>query len=363
MLFKTVKLKTALYDTHLKLKANIVDFHGWQMPISYTGIVEEHLHTRKASTLFDLSHMGRIVVKGNDCTRFLQGLLTTDIEKLLEGQAKYCMILNSKGGIIDDLVLYKDANLYLLVVNASNRENVLAHMKSFSGNIAVEIVDKTMELSMIALQGPDSEKVMKDSLSLELNKLKYYRFRNVTIMGEDAVVSRTGYTGEDGFEIMAPKKITVSIWSKLLSSNVTKVIPAGLGARDTLRTEAGMALYGNDIDETFNPIEAGLSFAVSLDKTDFVGKSSIANVKPTRRLTGFTMTSKRIARHGHEIFDKDRKMGFVTSGTFSPTFQKAIGMCYVEPEQAKPNNTLTVDIRGKREEIVIQELPFYRRKK
>jgi aminomethyltransferase len=234
-------------------------------------------------------------------------------------------------------------------------------MNAICANFSAIITDKTKEMSMVAIQGPRSEAVIKEVLSLDLSKLRYYRFINVKIMDESAMVSRTGYTGEDGFEIMAQNKLIQSVWGKLLASK--SVTPSGLGARDTLRTEAGMPLYGNDIDDSTNPVEAGLRFTISFDKPDFIGRSSIQNAQPTRKLIGFTMLSKRVARQGHEIYKDNNKVGVVTSGTFSPTFQKSIGMCYFHSSHARPDENLSVDIRGKKEEIRIQELPFYRRQK
>lgn len=358
-----IKLKTILFDRHVKLKANIVDFHGWEMPIYYSGIVNEHIKTRTLAGLFDISHMGRIEIQDSEAAALLQNVLTIDVEKLKAGQAKYCFMLNPSGGILDDMIVYKMKDKYLLVVNASNRSKILEHIKGCISRQSIKINDLTTVSGMVALQGPLSVKLMKDLFSLDLKDMKYYNFSIFNVLNTETVISRTGYTGEDGFEMIAPNETVLQIWDKILNYENNKIAPAGLGARDTLRLEAGMPLYGNDIDETRNPIEAGLTFAISMNKPKFIGKSAIEGIVPNQKLTGFVSSSKRIARHGFEIFKEDKKIGLVTSGTWSPTLEKSVGMCYVDKEFSEPGNRLLVDIRGKKEEITIQTIPFYRREK
>ena len=348
--------RTPLYDAHVRLKARMVDFHGWEMPIQYGGIIEEHLAVRTRVGLFDLSHMGRVRVKGKDRRAFLQKILTLNVEQVPAGKCRYTFYLTEKGTIIDDLIFYAGGPDDLLVVNASNREKDLEWMRRhLQGDVT--LVDETFTSSLIAIQGPRSVETMKRVLEVDPSAMGYYTF---TTLGE-FFVSRTGYTGEDGFEIFVPAARAVEIWNRFIDANIA---PVGLGARDTLRTEAAMPLYGNDIDDQTTPLEAGLSFAVEMEGPEFIGRAALrAAAKPARRLTGLVMESKRIARQGYEIFHEEKKVGAVTSGTWSPALEKSIAMTYLPVELRTEGTPVEIDVRGRREKAKVVKLPFYRRKK
>ncbi|OGL44234.1 MAG: hypothetical protein A2W05_05285 [Candidatus Schekmanbacteria bacterium RBG_16_38_10] len=365
-------MRTPLYQLHLNAGAKVVDFHGWDMPLQYVGIIDEHRNVRKNVGIFDLSHMGRIFISGKDSNGFLQRLLTIDITKLKVGTAKYCFFLNEKGGILDDLIVYKDEDKYMLVVNASNRNKILGWLDKNRGGVAVNIDDMTMKIALIAIQGPKSEAMMKSVFNIDLSALKYYRFTkdglNIASHNTkvESIIARTGYTGEDGFELFFESQYAEEIWRLIIDgAKQYNISPIGLGARDTLRLEAGMSLYGQEINEEITPIEAGLEFAISFDKEDYVGKAALMRIKEnglTRRVIGFELLSKRIPRPEMSIYNDSQQVGFTTSGTFSPTFEKSIGMGYVNTKYASIGARLQVDIRGKREYIVIVKLPFYTRK-
>ncbi|HVE42177.1 MAG TPA: glycine cleavage system aminomethyltransferase GcvT [Planctomycetota bacterium] len=348
--------RTPLYDAHVRLKARMVDFHGWEMPIQYAGIIEEHLAVRTRVGLFDLSHMGRVRVQGKDRRAFLQKILTINVDQVPAGKCRYTFYLNEKGTVIDDLILYAGGPDDLLVVNASNRPKDLEWMRAhLQGDVT--LVDETFTTSLIAIQGPRSVETMKRVLDVDPSAMGYYTF---TTLGE-FFVSRTGYTGEDGFEIFVPASRAVEIWNRFIDANIA---PIGLGARDTLRTEAAMPLYGNDIDDQSTPLEAGLNFAIDLEKPDFIGQAALkAASKPARRLTGLVMESKRIPRQGFDVFHDGKKVGNVTSGTWSPALEKAIAMAYLPAELRKEGTPVEIDVRGRREKAVVVKLPFYRRKK
>jgi aminomethyltransferase len=348
--------RTPLYDAHVRLRARIVDFHGWQMPVQYSGIVEEHGAVRSRAGLFDLCHMGRVRVRGRNRRAFLQKLLTIDVDKVPAGRCRYSFFLNEKGTVIDDLVFYAGTEDDLLVINASNREKDLAWMEKHRPEGA-EIEDQTFATALLAVQGPESLAAVRKSLGIDPGALGYYTWG----MFGGRLVSRTGYTGEDGFEILMPAAQAADAWDRILAAGVP---PVGLGARDTLRTEAGMPLYGNDLDDTTTPIEAGLKFALEFDKPDFLGKEALrAAGEPSRRLTGLVLDSRRIARQGFEVRRGGRAVGSVTSGTWSPTLGKSIAMAYLPLDARAPGTSVEVDVRGRAEKGAVVKLPFYRRKK
>ncbi|HXX93207.1 MAG TPA: glycine cleavage system aminomethyltransferase GcvT [Planctomycetota bacterium] len=348
--------RTPLYAAHQSLQARLVDFHGWEMPIQYAGILPEHTAVRTRTGLFDLSHMGRVRVRGRDRRAYLQNLLTVDVEKVPQGKCRYTFFLTEKGTIIDDLILYSDGEEDLLVVNASNREKDLDWMKThLKGDVTLE--DETFSVALLAIQGPRSVEAVRRVLEIDPSALGYYTFGRFG----GYLVSRTGYTGEDGFEIFVPAAQAVGVWDRFIGSGIA---PVGLGARDTLRTEAGMPLYGNDIDDTTTPLEAGLAFAVDLSKPGFIGQEALrAQGSPSRRLAGFTLETKRSPRHGYEVLHQGRPVGTVTSGTYSPTLEKSIAMAYVPQELRKPGLAFEIDVRGRREAATLVQLPFFRRKK
>lgn len=360
-------MRTPLYPAHLRHKAKIVDFHGWDMPISYGGIIEEHTTVRKHAGLFDLSHMGRFSVKGPDREAYLQSLVTVDLKATQNGRAKYTFFLNERGGILDDVIVYKDATELFIVVNAGNREKILGWMNSHKGRHAVTIEDQSAALALLAIQGPASVKAVEAILSLAVEPIPYYGFQRFDILGTSTMVARTGYTGEDGFELFARADHAEKLWTMLIEKGEKfKIAPIGLGARDTLRLEAGMPLYGQEIDETLNPIEAGLSFALSFNKGPYPGLEALQKIKAdgvTKKRVGFVGFSKRIPRTHFDVTKGSEKAGWVTSGTFSPTFQKSLGMAYVAAPYAEKGTRLELDIRGKKEDIEIVPLPFYKRPK
>lgn len=361
-------MRTALYATHKKAGATIVDFHGWEMPIQYSSILDEHRAVRTQVGLFDLSHMGRVGVGGPDRRKYLQRLLTVDVERMAPGRCKYTFFLTERGTVIDDLIAYEDSDSdrSLLVVNASNREKDLEWMRKHAGGFRVSIEDRTAAVSLLALQGPRSVEAMKSVLDVDPSALKYYTFGRFTVLGvPNSIVSRTGYTGEDGFEIFVPSEKAEEVWAAFLArSGPLGLLPVGLGARDTLRTEAGMPLYGHELDEETTPVEAGLTFALS-DKVDYLGRPALDRLRTEgarKQLVGFRMTGKRIARHGYPLLVGGSPAGTVTSGTYSPSLEGPIGMGYLSPEHASAAG-FDVDIRGRREPATVAPLPFYKRAK
>lgn len=346
--------RTPLYAAHQRLKARLVDFHGWEMPIQYVSVVDEHTAVRTRAGLFDLSHMGRVRVRGKDRRAFLQRVLTIDVDKVPAGKCRYTFYLNEKGTIIDDLIFYADRDDDLLVVNASNREKDLEWMKGhLKGDVTLD--DQTFSVALLAVQGPRAVETVKRVLGIDPSGLAYYAFGT---FGE-YFVSRTGYTGEDGFEIFVPSARAVEVWDRFIQAGTA---PIGLGARDTLRTEAGMPLYGNDIDDTTTPLEAGLKFAVELDKPEFIGQAALlAQGAPARALAGFVLETKRSPRHGYDVYREGRKIGTVTSGTYSPSLEKSIAMAYVPKELKKPGEKFEIDVRGRREPAEVVKLPFFKR--
>lgn len=342
--------KSPLYENHLALNAKMLPFAGYEMPIQYEGIVSEHLAVRTAAGLFDVSHMGEICISGKNAEYFLNKMTINDVSKLSVDQAQYTAICNGKGGIIDDLILYKYENHFMVVTNASNHEKDLAWLKSHIMN-HVKIEDKSEAFGLIALQGPKSRDILQKSVLRDLSRLKFYHFIETEIEDIPVTIARTGYTGELGFELYIPSEKTCIIWEKLLElGQADGIKPIGLGARDTLRLEMKYCLYGNDINEETNPFEAGLAWITKLDKDDFVGKESLLKAKSniSRKLVSFIMTERAIPRQGNVIYLDNEVVGEVTSGTQSPSLQKGIGLGYVNIPYHKFGQTLNIDIRGKR---------------
>jgi aminomethyltransferase len=334
-------MKTPFYEEHRSLNAKMVDFHGWVMPLQYSaGIINEHMSVRKRAGLFDVSHMGRFEVKGPNSLELLQNLMTNDISKLQENQALYSPMCYESGGIVDDLIIYMiNRERFLLVVNSSNRQKdfewILEHgnnKQTGSLSSSASIEDVTDSMALLALQGPLAQKVLQEVVAdINFDLLKPFNLLNAKLFGVECIISRTGYTGEDGFEIFFNSS-EVQLWDKLLHvDSKFDIRPAGLGARDTLRLEAGFMLYGNDLDENITPLEVPLAWTVKFDKIqDFVGKNALRTNMLTRKLVGFEMLQrKRIARRGSEVFLAGSKIGSITSGGFSPTLNKSIGFCFV----------------------------------
>jgi aminomethyltransferase len=344
----------------------MVPFAGWEMPLSYEGLVAEHHRVRRQAGLFDLSHMGRIRLQGKDPMAFLQHLLTCDLASLTVGGCKYGLVCREDGGILDDVVVYRGGDYALLVVNASNRTKVLKWMEGHREPFALQsIEDLTESWAMLALQGPCAQEILQPLTGVGLPEVGYYTFAEGDFAGVRGMLSRTGYTGEDGFELYCPADRAVELWRSLLKMGESRgLAPIGLGARDTLRTEAAMALYGHEIDEQTNPVEAGLSWAVGFDKTDFIGKEAICRVrreKPPRRLVGLVVRDRRVPRPGCSILKGGMTVGRVTSGTYAPTLEANIAMGYVESSYAGVGERLEVEIRGQGYPSEVVKRPFYKR--
>jgi aminomethyltransferase len=358
----TEPVKTAFYDKHQSAGAKLVEFAGYWMPIQYKGIIEEHLAVRKNVGLFDLSHMGEFEVRGKDSLAFLQHITTNNAASLEPGKIQYSCMPNPQGGIVDDLLVYRLADCYYLVVNASNIKKDFDWLLSqISGDVT--LIDKSAETSLLAIQGPNAQKVMSRLTSENLDNMAYYTSATTKIAGVDLLFSRTGYTGEDGFELYIPFNESERVWNAVVEAGRPVGMEfIGLGARDSLRLEMKMALYGNDIDDTTSPVEAGLSWIVNFDK-DFVGKPTILRhkeEKPKRRLVCLELSGRAFARHGYDIYDDGQVVGQVTSGTFSPSLQIPIAMGYVPTANAKPGSVVEVDIRGKRFPATVVAPPFYK---
>jgi len=344
----------------------MIDFAGWEMPVQYTTITEEHHAVRRAAGLFDIAHMGRLRFSGPDACRFLDHLVTNDITKLDAGQIRYALVTNERGGILDDVLVYRFESFYLLVVNASNRLKILSWIEESSGSFDVQSHDWTFEKFMLALQGPKAIEILNPLVEADLSQIQYYGGLETTVQGKPAIVTRTGYTGEDGFEVIVASDYAPKLWETLIEAGQSLgLLPAGLGCRDTLRLEAAMPLYGHELNESIDPFTAGLRFAVKLKAGNFLGKDALiakqADDNRQQRI-GLELDCKRIAREGALLFSGDEQIGQVTSGTFSPTLEKSIAMGYVKPPFAETGTKLEADIRGKRHSATVVELPFYKRK-
>ncbi len=338
----------------------MVDFGGWELPQQYTSIRDEHIAVRKVAGLFDISHMGRFKVTGEAGLDFLQSLLTNDLSRIGQGRAQYNLMCNEQGGILDDLVVYWGDDGFFVVVNAANRERDLEWMRGHAPS-AVDIEDRTFELALIAFQGPKAEELMP---AKGLKDLQYFGFRPSHVAGLSALVSRTGYTGEDGFEIFVSADRVVEVWDAILEKGAPHgVLPAGLGARDATRLEAALRLYGNDMDDTVNPYEAGLGWTVRLDKGEFIGRDALARTKhdgPKRSLVGLKTAPGDIARHGATVRSQDRTIGNVTSGTHSFFLGYPIALALVEVASLRVGETAGVEVRGRQASAEVVQLPFYR---
>lgn len=363
--------RSPLDAVHESAGAKMVPFAGWRMPVSYAGVLQEHRAVRSAAGLFDVSHMGEFVVSGRRAEAFLQFATPNDVAGLEPGQAHYTSLLTSGGTYLDDVLVYRiDANEFLMVVNAANRVKDFEHLnglaaRDFEGAEDLVIRDVTEDWALLALQGPKAAAVLEKLVSDSLDALGYYRCRWGAVAGRKAFLARTGYTGEDGFEIFVDASEAAEVWNELMSAGAGQgLMPAGLGARDTLRTEAAMALYGHEIDEFTNPFEARLGWTVKLDKGPFVGREALLEVKasgPGRKLIGFEVTGRGIARAEYPVLVDGALVGAVTSGTFSPTLERAIGMAFVPADCARLGREIEIDRRGSRLTATQVKLPFYKR--
>lgn len=345
----------------------MVAFGGWEMPVEYSGLIGEHLAVRKAAGLFDVSHMGEFEVEGPGALTFLQRVTSNDVGRLAQGQAQYSALPLPNGAPADDVIVSRTGpERFMLVVNAGNAEKDWAWLGS-QGPEGCELRNRSDEFALIALQGPASVEILQPLTPLDVRSLGYYHCAVGEVSGAPATVSRTGYTGEDGFEIFVPPQAAPDLWRTLLDAGKDKgLVPAGLGARDTLRLEARMCLYGNDLDETTTLVEAGLGWIVSLDaaKGDFVGRPVLEAQKkngPARKLAGFEVVGRGIARHGYPCWVKEEPVGTVTSGTYAPFLQKNIGLCYLPAPLAAVGTDFAVEIRGNRVAARVVPTPFYKR--
>lgn len=360
--------RTPFYDFHVAHGGRMVDFAGWEMPIVYRSIIDEHEQTRKSGSLFDVSHMGRLIFSGKDAMAFLSKVATRKIEDQQVGQCRYSLVCNESGGILDDIIISRDQKNWIMVCNASNREKLVKHFHETrrATGLDLDISDQTEATAMVALQGPKVIERLADALPVDIRSMKRYHFQTSSYMLIKFTIFRSGYTGEDGVEIVLPAKMA-SMAVKLLGGKMDKaeatIKPAGLGARDTLRLEAAMPLYGHELNETIDPLSAGLGWAVDLTK-DFIGVAALRAIQekgPARKLVGLELDGKRIARQGMPVKLNDTVIGEVTSGTLSPTLGKSIAMAYVDSAHATEGTALSVDLKGTLNPAKIVKLPFYKR--
>jgi len=357
--------KTPLNAVEHELGGKMIDFGGWELPVQFTGILDEHQAVRTRAGLFDVSHMGEILVKGPESLALLQQATCNDVSKLEDGRAQYNALLYPTAGFVDDILIYRMAgDDYFVVVNAANSDKDFEWLQECAKGMDVDVTNASADYAQLALQGPDSEHTLQPLTDIDLSSMKYYRFARGKVDGASAIVSRTGYTGEDGFEIYVAPADGPRIFKKLLETG--NVTPFGLGARDTLRLEAKMALYGNDIDHSTTPLEADLGWIVKLEKGDFMGRDVLERERaegPRRKLVGFEMVDRGIARHGYPVVDGKEEIGVVTSGTHSPTLKKAIGLAYLPLDKSAPGTTFSILIRGKEARARVVPTPFYKRAK
>jgi len=362
--------QTPLNRVHRELGGKMVDFGGWDMPVQYpAGTIEEHLRTRNHSGLFDVSHMGEIDVKGSDAIAFVNRITSNDVTKLIDGQAQYSALTTPDGTVIDDLLVYRFAADHLfLVVNAGTTEKDWEWIRSHHAGESVELKNVSTEYCQIALQGPEALSILQQLTHVPLNDIKYYHFTTGTVDGVESIISRTGYTGEDGFEVYAAAAKGEQLWNKMLEvgkvGTETGVLPCGLAARNTLRLEAGMSLYGHELDETTTKLEANLGWICKLDKGEFIGREKLAQQKEAglkRRLVGFEITERGIARDDQEVVIGDQRVGKVTSGSPAPYLKKNIGFAYVPAEFAAVGGEIKIDVRGRLVGAQIVKTPFYKR--
>jgi aminomethyltransferase len=354
---------TPIHDRHVALGGKMVPFAGYEMPVQYpTGITAEHHAVRERAGLFDVSHMGEVEVRGPGAVEFVNFITTNDVNALEVGQAQYTMMLNDRGTILDDFLVYRMADRYMMVVNASNRERDVAHMMSHLDRFDCTLEDVSDSVALLALQGPRAADVLATITDKDLAAISYYHFAEGEVAGVPAIISRTGYTGEDGFELYVAADKGGQLWDVLLATG--EVTPAGLGARDSLRLEAGMVLYGNDIDESVTPYEGNLGWTVKLKKGDFVGRDALLKQKEAgvpRKLVGFTTEERTFPRPGYRVYQNGEASGAVRSGTMSPTLGIPIGTCYLPAAGAVEGAAMEVEIRGKRIPARVVRLPFYKR--
>jgi aminomethyltransferase len=360
--------RTPLYEQHRQLGARLVEFSGWEMPVQYSGILEEHRAVRTRAGLFDVSHMGEFKVTGAGARAFLQHLVPNDVGRLALNQALYTQLCRPDGGVVDDLLIYHLAeHAYMLVVNAGNIAKDFAWIQEQNAGFEVALADQSAQTGLLALQGPQAPAILQPLTDVDLSAIAYYHCAPGLVSGLNCLISRTGYTGEDGFELYCAADDVVALWQDLLAAGKERgLLPAGLGARDTLRLEAAYCLYGHELDETTNPLEAGLGWTVKLAKGDFIGHDALARIRAEglkRKLVGVEMIERGVCRGGYAVYDGEQRVGVLTSGAPSPTLNKNIGMGYVEIAHAVAGKIVQIDIRGRKTAARIVALPFYKRSK
>ncbi len=352
--------RTPFYRFYGDLGAKIVEFAGWLMPVQFSGILKEHQAVRTGTGLFDVSHMGRLEIRGADAESFVQRLTTNDVSVLRPGMVQYSTICNESGGILDDVTVYRLEDCLMLVVNASNTGKIVEWISGFRGG-DWEMVDRTPEIAQLAVQGPHSQRALQKLVSFDLEDVLFYQFKVGEVAGRECLVSRTGYTGEDGFEIYLPVGRAADLWTALMESG--DICPCGLGARDILRLEVKYCLYGNDIDESTNPLEAGLGWLVKLDKGDFIGRDAILEEKRkgiTRKLAAFSLLEKGIPRPGYPVLSGGKTVSSVASGAFSPCIGKGIGTAYLPVDIAGIGERIAIRIRNQDIQADVVKPPFYK---
>ncbi len=358
--------RTPLYDRHVAMGARMVEFGGWEMPVQYSGIIDEHTAVRNAAGLFDISHMGEFEVKGPDALAFLQHVATQDVAAIAEGQSNYALLCRPDGGIVDDIFIYHLPDSYMVVVNASNIEKDFAWMLDHVAGFDVQFTNISDRVSMLALQGPGAEAILARASDLDVSNLPFHAVRAGTLLGDiRGIIARTGYTGEDGFELFVDNGDALRLWDGLLAlGQEAGLKPCGLGARDSLRFEPCLALYGHEIADDINPYEAKLGWVVKLDKGDFVGRETLQRIKQAgvaRKLAGFEMVGRGVARSGYEIQSLDgERIGYVTTGMPSPTLGKHLGLGYVPAALASEGSEFDVNVRGKPVRARVVKTPFYK---
>ncbi|HST23611.1 MAG TPA: glycine cleavage system aminomethyltransferase GcvT [Blastocatellia bacterium] len=360
--------RTPLYNSHVSLGARMVDFAGWEMPVQYTGPIPEHMAVRQAAGLFDVSHMGEIEVTGHDALALVQMVTTNDASKLDDNQVQYSTLMNEVGGIIDDLLVYRiNSEYFLLVVNASGIDTDYEWIKRHAASFNVELHDTSAAYALIAIQGPRSERILQDLSDHMLDRIPYYWSQHIGVDGIQCRVSRTGYTGEDGFEILCDESHALHLWNRLLITGHERgLIPCGLAARNTLRLEAAFRLYGNDMDQTTTPLEAGLGWVVKLAKGNFIGRDVLVQQKAEglkRKLAGFEVLDKAPARDGYPVVINGAQVGIVASGSPAPYLKKNIGTVYLPIEHTAVGTELFIVVRGRNIPARVVETPFYKREK
>ncbi len=356
--------KTILYEDHLRLGAKMVEFAGYEMPIRYTSITDEHLAVRKQAGIFDVSHMGEIHVIGKEATELVNYIFTNNVNSMTANQVLYGMMCYENGGVVDDLLVYKyNDQFYLLVVNASNVDKDFEWIQK-QNRFDADVINKSEDISEVALQGPLAEAMLQKATEYDLSGLTFFTFDEMPIFGYDCLVSRTGYTGEDGFEIYGDHDAIRSIFNRLLEDN-PELLACGLGCRDTLRFEVALPLYGNELSADITPIEAGLNFAVSFDKNDYIGKSVLEKQKrdkPKRRIVGLQLEGKGILRHGYDVYHEDTRVGVITTGYIAPSTNESVALALIDKPYDKMNQELAVEIRNKRVKVKVRSKKFYDKK-